>query len=213
MKLNQMTSPKKGFYLLFALALGLVGGFLACDDTAEGTDTSLEQAGLTIADAAHTVTEAVGGSYAMPVTANGLTAGTDYTLSITPPSSTATRAVTIDDDGQITITTAIVLADGGTYTVTATGKDNYEGTVTGDFVLTVFKVTATEIAKRAVTDVRDSYVLFSISANKAVTDYHLAVKEANATAPTAGEMTSGALKRNLGTDAINVLIAQRMNAP
>ena len=45
------------------------------------------------------------------------------------------------------------------------------------------------------------------------TDYHLAVKEASEPAPTAEEMSSGALKRNIGTDAINVLIAQRLNAP
>ena len=31
--------------------------------------------------------------------------------------------------------------------------------------------------------------------------------------PSPEEMSSGALKRNIGTDAINVLIAQRLNAP
>ena len=75
------------------------------------------------------------------------------------------------------------------------------------------KITATEIPKRADTDVRDSYVLFSIEANKDLSDYHLAVKEKGKTAPTTAEMTDGALKRNLSTNPINVLIAQRLNAP
>ena len=83
---------------------------------------------------------------------------------------------------------------------------------TGDSVNAV-KVSVEEVPKRADTDVRDSYVVFRISANQFVTDYHLAVKESSETAPTAEEMASGALKRNLGTEPINVLIAQRLNAP
>ena len=75
------------------------------------------------------------------------------------------------------------------------------------------KVSASEVPKRADTDIRDSYVLFRISAEEAITDYHLAVEESSKTAPTAEEMTSGTLKRNLGTEPINVLIAQRLNAP
>ncbi len=74
-------------------------------------------------------------------------------------------------------------------------------------------VKATEIPKTQATDIRDSYVLFSISANKDLTDYHLAVEETANTAPTAAVMASDALKRNFGTDAINVLIAQRLDAP
>ncbi len=75
------------------------------------------------------------------------------------------------------------------------------------------EITVTEIPKRATTDVRDSYVLFTIEANKNLSNYHLAVKEKGEIAPTTTEMTSGALKRNLGTEPINVLIAQRLNAP
>ncbi len=75
------------------------------------------------------------------------------------------------------------------------------------------EITVTEIPKRADTDVRDSYVLFSIEANKNLSNYHLAVKETSEAAPTAAEMTNGALKRNLSTHPINVLIAQRLNAP
>ncbi len=75
------------------------------------------------------------------------------------------------------------------------------------------EITVTEISKRAATDVRDSYVLFNIKANKNLSNYHLAVKETNEAIPTATEMIAGALKRNLSTNSINVLIAQRMNAP
>ncbi len=75
------------------------------------------------------------------------------------------------------------------------------------------EITVTEIPKRATTDVRDSYVLFTIEANKNLSNYHLAVKEKGKTAPTTAEMTDGALKRNLSTNSINVLIAQRLNAP
>ncbi len=75
------------------------------------------------------------------------------------------------------------------------------------------EITVTEIPKRATTDVRDSYVLFSISSLKDKTNYHLAVKEKGKTAPTTTEMTEGALKRNLSTNSINILIAQRLNAP
>ena len=74
-------------------------------------------------------------------------------------------------------------------------------------------VKATEIPKKQATDIRDSYVLFSISADKDLTDYHLAVEETANTAPTAAVMASDALKRNFGTEAINVLIAQRLDAP
>ena len=75
------------------------------------------------------------------------------------------------------------------------------------------EITAAEIPKRAHADVRDSYVFFSISSLEDKADYHLAVKEKGETAPTTAEMTDGALKRNLSTNPINVLIAQRLNAP
>ena len=101
------------------------------------------------------------------------------------------------------------------HTVTVKGNEAYSGAVNGDITIGVFSAPeAAEISKRAPADVRDSYVLFSISAGQLKTDYHLAVKEAAAeSAPTPEEMSSGALKRNIGTDSINVLIAQRLNAP
>ena len=44
-------------------------------------------------------------------------------------------------------------------------------------------VSASMVPKRAATDIRDSYVLFSISANSSVTDYHLAVKASSKAPP------------------------------
>ncbi len=81
------------------------------------------------------------------------------------------------------------------------------------FLNIILAVTAEEIPKRTAADVRDSYVLFNIEANKNLSNYHLAVKEKGKTAPTTTEMTKGALKRHLSTNSINVLIAQRLNAP
>ena len=75
------------------------------------------------------------------------------------------------------------------------------------------KVTATEVSKRAATDVRDSYGLFSITAKEDVENYYLAVKETGEPAPTAAEMTNHGLKRKLSSTPVTVLIAQRMNAP
>ncbi|OQX29738.1 MAG: hypothetical protein B0D92_02075 [Spirochaeta sp. LUC14_002_19_P3] len=57
-------------------------------------------------------------------------------------------------------------------------------------------LTVTEIAKQARTDVRDSYVLFRISHETDLTDYHLAVVKSVDTAPTAG-----ALKCNIDPTA------------
>ena len=65
-----------------------------------------------------------------------LTAGTDYDLSITGPGVTS-GAVSIANDGAITMTSAIALSDTGDYTVTATGKGDYTGEVTDTFTLTV----------------------------------------------------------------------------
>ncbi len=110
--------------------------------------------------------------------------------------------------------TPTVLHNSTVHTVTAKGNEAYSGTVTADITVEVFsEIEAVEIPKRATTDIRDSYVLFSISADQLKTDYHLAVKEAAKPAPTPAEMSSGALKRNIGTESINVLIAQRLNAP
>ena len=98
--------------------------------------------------------------------------------------------------------------------ITITAEDGTRVSYTLLLTIMPLKVTAEEISKRVTADVRDSYVLFAIEANKDLSNYHLAVKETSeAVPPTAAEMTDGALKRNIGTNPINVLIAQRLNAP
>ena len=110
--------------------------------------------------------------------------------------------------------TPTVLHNSTLHTVTVKGNEAYSGTVTANITVEVFAAPkAVEISKRAPADVRDSYVFFSISSLEDKADYHLAVKEKGKTAPTTAEMTEGALKRNLSTKPINVLIAQRLNAP
>ena len=64
-----------------------------------------------------------------------LTAGTDYILSISPSVS----GMTIENNGKITILAGSVASSGGTYTVTASGNGNYNGTVENTFVFTVKK--------------------------------------------------------------------------
>ena len=92
------------------------------------TDTDFT---LTVDDI--TVTASTGGTEHATI-GGSLTAGTDYDLSIT---AAGTGAVSITDDGSITMTSAIALSDAGSYTVTATGKGDYTGTVSDDFTLTV----------------------------------------------------------------------------
>ena len=74
-----------------------------------------------------------------PVTINnaGLNAGTDYGLSIEKKDGAAVEAVTIDNNGRVSISSTIDTGDTGTYTVKAAGKTNYTGETTVDFVLTV----------------------------------------------------------------------------
>ena len=95
--------------------------------------------------------------------------------------------------------------------ITVTAED---GTTTKSYTISVDALLVVdEIPKKATSDIRDSYVLFSISASQSLSAYHLAVKKTEEDPPSAAEMTAGALKRNLGTNPINVLIAQRIVAP
>lgn len=91
--------------------------------------------------------------------------------------------------------------------ITSCEKENSENEEAAALI-----INATEIAKRAPSDIRDSYVLFSITANQSLTDYHQAVKKTTDTAHTAAEMKAGALKWNIGPESINILIAQWLNA-
>ena len=76
------------------------------------------------------VTALTGGSATATVT-GGLTPASDYTLSIDKGGSSV-AAVTINDDGAITIASNITVSDAGNYTITATGQNNYTGTKTGE---------------------------------------------------------------------------------
>ncbi len=74
-----------------------------------------------------------------PVTINNadLNAGTDYVLSIEKKDGAAVEAVTIDNNGRVSISSTIGTGDGGTYTVKAAGTGNYTGEQTAEFRLTV----------------------------------------------------------------------------
>ncbi len=69
----------------------------------------------------------------------GLTAETDYGLSIEKKDGAPVDAVTIDNSGLVFIANTIDTGDTGTYTVKAAGEtnSNYTGEETVDFVLTV----------------------------------------------------------------------------
>ena len=192
-------------YRLMLLGIAAILAIASCGEAATSTPlTSLTypatplnaEAGVQISDITPTLT---------PDGASGI-----YTVS--PP---LPDGLILHETSGVISGTPTVLHDSTVHTVTAKGNKTYSGTVTADITVEVFsEIEAVEIPKRAAaTDVRDSYVLFSISADQLKTDYHLAVKEAAEPAPTPAEMSSGALKRNIGTDAINVLIAQRLNAP
>ena len=117
-------------------------GYTYVDDTYKEVDLLLKMSAvalttdlLTIVVDNKTVTVGEADSFMATITSD-LTAETDYDLSV-DKAGTAVDAVTIANDGTITITNAIATTDAGTYTVTATGKGSYEGTITDDFDLTV----------------------------------------------------------------------------
>ena len=87
-----------------------------------------------------TVEAGIADTHSVTVNGGGLTAGTDYTLSITP-------SLTITDAGAITIPANAYSAAGTpTITVTATGIGNYAGTKEATFTLTVVLSDADAVA-------------------------------------------------------------------
>ena len=127
------------------------------------------------------------------------------------PGSVTVKSVTLSAKATgLAANDRLTLTDGRA-TVTITAEDG--ATVAYTIVIQALTVTAVEVSKRAATDVRDSYGLFSITANEDVADYYLAVKETGEPTPTTQEMTDHGLKRDLSSTAITVLIAQRMDAP
>ncbi len=95
--------------------------------------------GFSISIGDQTVTGSQATTFSVAITNNaGLTAGTDYGLSIEKDGA-AVNAVTINNDGLVSIKNTIDTGDTGTYTVKAAGEtnSNYTGEETVDFVLTV----------------------------------------------------------------------------
>ena len=95
--------------------------------------------GFSVSAANLSTTAKTGGTHSATINNGGLTPGSDYTLSIAKGGNTVT-AVTIEDDGTITIGSGITFSDAGTYTITATGQGNYSGTKAADFEITVNKI-------------------------------------------------------------------------
>ena len=95
--------------------------------------------GFSVSAANLSTTAKTGGLYNATINNGGLISGSDYTLSIAKGGNTVT-AVTIEDDGTITIGSGITFSDAGTYTITATGQGNYSGTKAANFEITVTKI-------------------------------------------------------------------------
>ena len=83
-----------------------------------------------------TVSSSTGSTFPVTINNAGLTAGTDYELSIEKGGATV-AAVTINNDGLVSIAATIVAGDAGTYTVKATGIGNYRAVKQTNFLLTV----------------------------------------------------------------------------
>ncbi len=66
-------------------------------------------------------------TFSVTINNAGLNAGTDYGLSIEKKDGAAVEAVTIDNNGLVSISSTIGTGDAGTYTVKAAGKTNYTG--------------------------------------------------------------------------------------
>ena len=99
----------------------------------------LGDTGFSITDLSHTVIALTGGQHRVTVN-GGLTHTDDYTLSISPD---ANGNIRIDDTGTISIGAGITVSDTRDYTITATGQNDYSGTVERTFTLTVNSRTLT----------------------------------------------------------------------
>ena len=132
-----------GTYTLTANGLGEYTGSKSDTFFLSVTEKSLTAAGLTLSAGNTAVTALTEATHTVTV-GGGLRAGTDYGLSITGPGA-ASGAVSIDNNGTITITGAISVSDAGSYTVEAAGKNNYIGTVSDTFTLTVNRKDITTI--------------------------------------------------------------------
>ena len=139
---NAIALSDAGTYTLKATCIGNYTGSVSDDFGLTVTEKSLTAAGFTLSIGNTAVTALTGGTHTVTV-GGGLRAGTDYDLTITGPGVTS-KAVSIDNNGTIMITGAIALSDAGTYTLGAAGKNNYTGSVSDDFELTVTKKSLTD---------------------------------------------------------------------
>ena len=92
---------------------------------------------MTFADKSDAVEGAAASHSTASFATGGLNAAADYELTIAGPGGAAVPAVTIDNNGDISIDKSIVKGNTGLYTVTATGMNNYTGSKTAAFTLTV----------------------------------------------------------------------------
>ena len=152
--------------------------------------TNLDSAAFSLTVANTTVPALTGATHTAMVGGSlSLTAGTDYDLSITG-TGVSSGAVSIANDGTITIADSIVVSDGGLYTVKATGKGNYNGEKTANFALTVdakdiTTVTGFNITVGNQTVSSSTASTFSVTINNAGltagTDYELSIEKGGAT--------------------------------
>ncbi len=152
--------------------------------------TNLDFAAFSLTVANTTVPALTGATHTAIVGGSlSLTAGTDYDLSITG-TGVSSGAVSIANDGTITIADSIVVSDGGLYTVKATGKGNYNGEKTANFALTVdakdiTTVTGFDITVGNQTVSSSTGSTFPVTINNAGltagTDYELSIEKGGAT--------------------------------
>ena len=135
-----------GTYKITATGTGNYTGSKFVDVIIDVTSKELSTVtDFSFADLSHTVTALTGGQHKVSVN-GGLNHLADYSLSIAKKITGGTvpvAAVSINNDGTITIGSGITVSDAGDYTITATGQGNYSGTVTGTFNLTVNPKTLT----------------------------------------------------------------------
>ncbi len=193
-----------GYNLLKTAFVLYVGTILltGCGSPAESksSEANISELTLAIGDTEYSVDFADGNTAMIELPSSGNTQETVRVASVTL--SAGATGVAQGDTLQVSNNDPI--------SITVTAED---GTTTKSYTISVTLLDVDEIPKEATSDIRDSYVLFSISASQSLSAYHLAVKKTEEDPPSAAEMTAGALKRNLGTNAINVLIAQRLDAP
>ena len=137
LSVSNLTAVHTGTYTVTASGTGDYGGSKTVDVNIKIDPKALETADFSVQNTVEVT--ALTANEISDVMTSSLSAGTDYSLDITSRPNTANAAaVSIDNDGKVSTTEAISMADNsGSYTVTASGNGNYSGTATGTFTLTV----------------------------------------------------------------------------